>query len=157
MSPSDSIVWTSWPLHDEPPRKTILLIAVIGLTVAFSAMMAFFAGLLAAVLLFVLMGPYFLPTRFAVSERGVEKRFPLFNRSRSWDVYKRYAMLKDGVFLGTFAIPSRLDSFRGDFLRFSGGIDRELVLALVRKHVPGQPEGAEGPKHGDAETGTELQ
>jgi hypothetical protein len=139
MSRSESIRWVSWPLRDEPLRKTSLLFIVLGVTVALSAMITLSAGLMAALLLFVLLGPYFLPTRYRVSESGVEKRFPLFNRSRSWDAYKRYAVLKDGVFLGTFAKPSRLDSFRGDFLRFAGGIDRERVLDLVRAHVPRTP------------------
>ena len=64
MSSSDTITWVSWPLRDEPPRKTILLLALLGLTVALSAMMALIAGLLAALLLFILLGPYFLPTRY---------------------------------------------------------------------------------------------
>lgn len=136
MSDPETIQWVSWPIRDEPPRKTIVLLAIIAVTVAASAMMAVFAGLLAFVLLFVLMGPYFLPTRYEVSERGVGKRFPLFGRSRTWDAYKRYAVLKDGVFLGTFAAPSRLDSFRGDFLRFAPDApDRDALLAMVRKHV----------------------
>jgi hypothetical protein len=153
MTDSEIIQWVSWPLRDETPRRTILLFAVIGLTVALSAMMSLFAGLLAALLLFVLLGPYFLPTRYEVSERGVEKRFPMFNRSRSWDVYKRYAVLKDGVFLGTFVAPSRLDSFRGDFLRFNGQTDRERVLSLVRQRVPRKPEGDDAPAREDAEAG----
>lgn len=143
MSSSETVRWVSWPLHDEPPRKTMLLFALIGLTVALSALMSLFAGLLAALLLFVLLGPYLLPTRYEVSERGVEKRFPLFNRSRSWDVYRRYAIMKDGVFLGTFVHPSRLDSFRGDFLRFNAATDKDRVMALVEKHMgamrPGEP------------------
>jgi hypothetical protein len=143
MTDPETIQWVSWPLRDEPRRKTLLLFALVGLAVAVSAMMSLFAALLAALLLFVLMGPYFLPTRCEVSERGVETRFPLFGRSRSWDVYKRYAVMKDGVFLGTFAEPSRLDSFRGDFLRFHRGMDRERVLELVRRHVPRTPAGGE--------------
>lgn len=140
MPVSDTIQWVSWPLRDEPPRKTIVLFVVIGLTVALAAAMALVAGLLAALLLFILLGPYFLPTHFEVSARGVEKRFPLFNRSRPWDVYARYAVWPDGVFLGTFPQPSRLDSFRGDFIRFNRQTDRERVLELVRAHLPRKPE-----------------
>ncbi|MGQ9661849.1 MAG: hypothetical protein ACUVWX_05850 [Kiritimatiellia bacterium] len=127
----------SWPLRDEPPTKTILLLALIGITVGLSYLIMNYSGaILAAILLFVLLGPYFLPTRYKVSERGVESRFPLFNRSRSWGEYKRYAVARDGVFLGTFPRPSRLDSFRGEFLRFTAGMDPEQVLELVRRHIP---------------------
>jgi len=129
------IEWVSWPLRDEPRRKTALLLGFIALTVFISSLLAPVCGILALLLLFILLGPYFLPCRFEISETGVKKFFFLFNRDRPWSVYKRYVAQKDGVFLGTFAAPSRLDSFRGDFLRFSRTTDRERVTALVRKHV----------------------
>ena len=97
-----------------------------------------------ALLLFLMLGPYFLPTRYEISESGVVKRFPLFNRSRPWEVYKRYVAMKDGIFLGTFDKPSRLDSFRGDFVRFAGRIDREAVLDMVRTHVTREPGSGQG-------------
>jgi len=141
MSASDVIQWDSWPLRDEPARKTLLLIVLIDATVFLAALASVFSGLLAALLLFILLGPYFLRARYELSERGVVKRFPLFNRDRPWDAYKRYAVMRDGVFLGTFEQPSRLDSFRGDFLRFAQGADRARVLALIARRIP------PGPKH----------
>ena len=133
---SNSVEWVSWPLRDEPPAKTILLLVLIGITVGLSwLIMNLSGGILAAILLFILLGPYFLPTRYKVTENCVESRFPLFNRSRPWSEYKRYAIGKDGIFLGTFPRPSRLDSFRGEFLRFTPGMDRQRVIELVRRHV----------------------
>jgi hypothetical protein len=132
----ETVAWVSWPLRDEPPGKTLLLLALMGLTSALAGLMAISAAPLAAILLCVLLGPYFLPTRYALSPHGVATRFPLFSRNRPWEVYKRYAVLKGGVFLGTFPHPSRLDSFRGDFLRFNKETDTERLLALVRAHVP---------------------
>ena len=130
-----TLSWVSWPLRDEPRRKTALLFAFIAVTVLISSLLALFYGVLAMVLLFILLGPYFLPSRMEVSDAGVKKFFFLFNRDRAWSVYKRFVAQKDGVFLSTFAAPSRLDSFRGDFLRFTRATDRERVMALVTKHV----------------------
>ena len=129
------VKWVSWPLRDEPRPKTALLLGLVALTVLVSSLLNLYCGILALVLLFILLGPYFLPCRFEVSETGVKKFFFLFNRYRVWSVYKRCVLQKDGVFLGKFAAPSRLDSFRGDFLRFSRTTDRERVMVLVRKHV----------------------
>jgi uncharacterized protein (DUF58 family) len=129
------ITWVSWPLRDEKRPKTTLLVGLIVLTVLIAAWWAVFWGGLALVLLLVLLGPYFLPCRFEVSERGVKKFFPMFNRDRPWSAYKRFVPQRDGVFLGTFPAPSRLDSYRGDFLRFSRTTDRDGVMALVRKNV----------------------
>lgn len=135
MPDAASITWTSWPLRDEPAGRSAVLLAIVLATSLVAAWQALFLGPLAMLLLLILLAPYFLPTRFEVSDRGVVKRFPLFNRDRRWDVYKRYAIGKDGVFLGTFPHRSRLDSFRGDFVRFAPGVDRQAVLELVRKHV----------------------
>jgi hypothetical protein len=135
-SPDPTAVrWVSWPLRDEPRRKSVLLIAAIAGVSVLAAYQGALYGILAPVLLLILLGPYVLPARFEVSPAGVKVSFFLFNRNRPWGVYKRYATQPDGVFLGTFSTPSRLDSFRGDFLRFSAGTDRQRVLDLVREHV----------------------
>lgn len=129
------VKWVSWPLRDEPHRKTALLLLCVAVTVFISSLLALYYGILALVLLFILLGPYFLPSRFEVSETGVKKFFFLFNRDRPWSAYKRYVRQKDGVFLSTFPAPSRLDSFRGDFLRFTRTTDCEGVMAPVSAHV----------------------
>ena len=131
----DTIRWVSLPLRDERPAKSALLLAIVAATAALAAWQGWFYGLLAVVLQFILLGPYFLPCRFEISQRGVKKRFFLFSRERPWSQYKRYVSQRDGVFLSTFAAPSRLDSFRGDFVRFSRATDRERVMALVRANV----------------------
>jgi hypothetical protein len=135
MPENEIVRWDSWPCRDEPVGKTALLIAIILITATIAGMVDPVAGPLAAVLLFIILGPYFIRTRYEVSAAGVRKQFPLFNRNRSWDTYKRYVALRDGIFLGTFEQPSRLDSFRGDFLRFTAATDRAAVLALVTAHI----------------------
>ena len=112
-----------------------MLILLIGMTAAIAWMQAPYYGILGVLLMMLLLAPYFLPCRFEVSQGGIKVFFPMFNRDRPWSVYKRYVVRKDGVFLSTFQSPSRLDSYRGDFLRFSASADRERVIELVRKHV----------------------
>lgn len=136
---SDRITWASLPVRDEPRGKSLLLVGVMFAVAALASLQGgLLLGGLALLLLFILLGPYFLPCRFEVSDEGVKKRFPLFSRDRKWSDYKRFVVQMDGVFLGTFPVPSRLDSFRGDFLRFSAATDREGVIALVRKHMGDQ-------------------
>ena len=132
------LAWCSWPLRDETPAKSLLLIlSILGTSVLAGWMGGLTWALLALALLFILLGPYLLPTRYGVSARGVEVRFPLFNRQRVWSHYRRYVIQADGVFLGTLPQPSRLDSFRGDFLRFNRQIDGSRVVALVQANVKG--------------------
>jgi len=135
-SPDPTTVrWVSWPLRDEPRRKSVLMLAVVAGVSALAAFQGSPYGILAPVLLLILLGPYVLPARFEVSAAGVKVFFFLFNRNRPWSAYKRYAIQRDGVFLGTEPKPSRVDSFRGDFLRFAAGADRQRVIDLVREHV----------------------
>jgi hypothetical protein len=137
-SPDPTTVrWVSWPLRDESRPKSVLLVAAVAGVSALAAYQGAIYAILAPVLLLILLGPYVLPTRFEVSQTGVKVFFFLFNRNRPWSIYKRHAILRDGVFLGTEPKPSRVDSFRGDFLRFSAAAepDRQRVIDLVRQNV----------------------
>ena len=135
-SPDPAAVrWVSWPLRDERWQKSATLLAIVAGITVLAAFWGAPYGILAPMLLLILLGPYVLPARFEVSQAGVKVFFFLFNRNRPWSVYKRYVIQRDGVFLGTEPKPSRVDSFRGDFLRFSAGVDRQRVIDLVREHV----------------------
>ncbi|MCG3181272.1 MAG: hypothetical protein BIFFINMI_03651 [Phycisphaerae bacterium] len=132
---TDVLRWVSLPIRDEPWPKSALLVGLIVLTAVIGALQAAFLGGLALLLMFILLGPYFLPCRYELTERGMKKFFFMFNRDRTWDTYKRYVIQRDGVFLSTYATPSRLDSFRGDFVRFGPGADRDAVIDLIRRRV----------------------
>lgn len=140
--PPDGVIrWSSCPFADEPWSKTSLLLVILAVTISVAAWIERVYGVLAAGLLLIGLGPYFFRTRYEVSaDGGVKVRFPLFTRSRPWSLYKRYVVQRGGIFLSQFPAPSRLDSFRGDFLRYAPDaptpVDREALLALVRQHVP---------------------
>ena len=78
---------------------------------------------------------YLLPTRYILDEREAAWR-QLTWRRRSWSTFRRVDRHADGIFLSPFRRPSRLDSFRGVFLRFGPGVDAGEVVALARARVP---------------------
>ena len=117
--------WRSHPVVDDFPRSLLLVGIVIGVSV-----LAGFAfggagyGLLAAVVLVVSLTSYFAPTDFEL-DLGRAQRVP-------WTRVKRVAVHREGVHLSPFPKPSRLDSFRGTFLRFAGNA-QEVVSFVERE------------------------
>jgi hypothetical protein len=90
-------------------------------------------ALLAAAMLAVSLARYFLPTWYELGEAGVAVRFLGRVRAVPWSQVQRVATHREGVFLSPFERPSRLDPFRGTFLRFAGNADE--VVSFVESRV----------------------
>ena len=129
--------WTAHPLREEPAWKSAALGALI---VGFSALAAASLGgavygLISLVALAAATVRYLLPTRYLLDDQEASWR-QLTWRRRSWSTFRRVDRHADGIFLSPFRRPSRLDSFRGVFLRFGPGVDADEVVALARDRVP---------------------
>lgn len=141
MSSADtlhSLRWESHPLRREKPAKSMLLVALI---VAAAAAAAFsfehwFYGVFSLAVLTASLSRYFFPTRYALGGEGISSEHLGRKQRRSWAEFRRVEEQRDGIFLRPSARPSRLDSFRGVFLRCDQ--NREEVARFVRYHVPTQ-------------------
>jgi len=139
----ERLCWRSCPLVDQFPRSLLLVgtcVAVcVGAGIAFDA-----AGyaLLSAALLAVSLARYFLPTGFELDEHAVTVRFLGQARKVPWSHVRRVLVQPRGVFLSPFRRPSRLDSFRGTFLRFAGKAgNADKVVSFVQDRVPMASQG----------------
>jgi hypothetical protein len=113
-------------------------LSVIALTFGASAVAGYAfqnagVALISLGFLFVSLSRYFLPSAFLfdpsgarVSHAGVTRFFP-------WSRFRRVALRPDGIFLGTFSSPRRLDAWRGIYVRSSR--NRDQVLAYARAHI----------------------
>ncbi len=134
--------YESFPVRDDWPRSLALVAIVSALAVGIAASFesagwgAFGAGVLVACLL-----RYFVPTRYVLDARGVTERFLGRERFRAWSEVRALYPHRDGVHLSPFAAPSRLDPFRGLYVRFApgGGGDPAAVLAFLERHVHVRP------------------
>ncbi len=138
MSSAGSLRWETHPLRRERPAKSVLLVALI---IASSAAAAFglehwFYGVFSLGALTASLSRYFFLTRYALDGEGVSSEHLGFKQRRSWAEFRRADEHRDGIFLRPSVRPSRLDSFRGVFLRFEQ--NREEVASFVRCHVPNQ-------------------
>jgi hypothetical protein len=65
---------------------------------------------------------------------GLESRFLGMTRRFTWDQFRSYYPDRNGVLLSPFVRPSRLENFRGFYLRFDG--QSEDVLRVVKERIP---------------------
>jgi len=126
--------WRSWPLVDDYPRSLGFVAAFVGACLVVGV--AFGGpgyGLLAAALLSVSLARYYLPTTFELDDRGATVRLLGSARKMAWPEVRRAQTRPDGVYLSPFDRPSRLESFRGLFLRYAG--NAEKVVSFVGSKV----------------------
>ena len=126
--------WRSCPLVDDYPRSLGFVAAFVGVCLAVGV--AFGGpgyGLLAAALLSISLARYYLPTTFELDDRGVTVRLLGQARKMAWSEIRRAQARPDGVYLSPFEGPSRLESFRGLFVRYAG--NAEKVVSFVGSKV----------------------
>jgi len=136
MGSSQPLSWVVHPLRQEPPLKTAALVAAIAGVSALAALSleGVVYGLVSAVVLALSMARYFLPTRYTADGAGVS--LGLFTpRQRPWQSFARVEQRPDGLFLSPFARPTRLDSYRGVYLRFGPEADGPALEALAQSRV----------------------
>jgi hypothetical protein len=130
-----AIYWTVHPLAEEPWTRTAALVL---LTAGASAAAAIgFEGLGYGVLSLGVLGAsmarYWLPTRYRLDDQGAWVIHLGRRRHWPWAGVRRVEILRRGVFLSPFGRPSRLDSFRGCYLRC--GVNRAEVAGFAEKHL----------------------
>ena len=127
--------WIAHPLRDDPPTRSALLLALllgVSIVVSFSFQNGWL-GFLSLGLLVASLSRYFFPTRYVLDGAGVGIFHLASRRQIPWGQIRRYTTDANGIFLSPFERPHRLETFRGNFLRFSG--NREEVIRFVCTQV----------------------
>ena len=108
----------------------LILGIAVGLTLTLDSVVW---GLLAVAVLVASTSRYLFPTDYELNDRGITEVHLGRRRDTEWSRVGRVVDQNDGIFLGPFRTPSRLDSFRGWFLRYpSDALTRERVDRMVR-------------------------
>lgn len=129
-----AFIWTSHPATHNGKRTSllILLLLVIFVAVYFTTR----SSVLTVVAVFIMFGSlstFFLPTSYAMDEKGVYIKTLSGIRSGNWEKYRSFYPDKNGVFLSPFTRPRRIENFRGIYIRFSE--NRTEVLAFVERSI----------------------
>lgn len=127
--------WTVHPLRDNWKRTTLLLIFLALLFFAvYLSFQSISVTILSAVCLVCSLHRYFVPARYEIyDDRVVVISFS--RRSiKLWSDFRSFYADRNGVLLSPFARPSRLENFRGVYVRF-GRSKRDEILDYIRRKV----------------------
>lgn len=95
---------------------------------------------LGALILFISLASFYFPTKYILSKESVVIQSKANRQVKSWKQYRTYYPDKNGVLLSPFTRPSRLENFRGVYIRFWN--NRDEVLAYVEKMIKARKEEA---------------
>jgi len=126
--------WRSHPIVDDYPRS--LLCPAVVLAICAGVYYSFDSlgwALLSAGFLAISLARYFLPTLYELNADGIRVSFFFTVTSIPWSSVRRVDGHRQGLHLSPFEQPSRLDSFRGTFLRFRGNADE--VVSFVESKI----------------------
>jgi len=90
--------------------------------------------IIGAVVLLASMRSFYFPTTYKLYDDYIEIIYTISRTKKSWNIYRTIYPERNGVFLSTFTRPSRLENFRGLFLRYGEG-DADRILGIVKSKI----------------------
>ena len=142
----DAVEIVEWVCHPvrHRPVAAVLVTAFVGVlaTGVYLGFGDLFLAFLTVAILGASLAPFYLPTRYRITQDGVTVKTPFGTRAKAWDLFRRWQADRHGVLLSPFDAPSRLDRFHGLNLRFDPP-DRGRVLDHLRRRLPGH-DGTKG-------------
>lgn len=130
----NEIIWTIHPVKKNWKVSIAVILFLLSLCVAIYISFNSLAFLfLSIVILFVSLMPFFFPTTYSINEDCVVIKSVYRRLSRNWNTFKSFYPDKNGVLLSPFVSPSRLENFRGVYLRF--GNNKPEILDFVAKKL----------------------
>ncbi|MGB8656878.1 MAG: hypothetical protein WCE90_03725 [Candidatus Zixiibacteriota bacterium] len=126
-----------WSAHPAKKRtlvsiSVLVFLLVIWILVYVTTLSVFFTGL-SVVILLGSLSSFFLPTYYELDETKVKIKYFFSTREKEWSLFRSFYVDKNGILLSPFEKPSRLENFRGLYLRFDQNKDE--VVDFVRSKI----------------------
>ena len=126
--------WVVHPLRDNWKRSVLLaLFLTLFFLGVYWSFQSGFVTLLSALFLIGSLHRYFLPFRYECYEDRLVVTSLFYRTTRPWSDFHSFYVERNGVLLSPFAKPSRLENFRGVYVRFGG--NRAEVIDFVKRKV----------------------
>lgn len=133
-------VLLSWVSHPARHRPVVTALLAIFLTILVALVYELTASVVfstvAALVLWGSLSQFFLPTRFELTDKGVRIKYTISSVRKEWKLFRTYYVDKNGVLLSPFVRPSRLENFRGIYVRFAGNKDEVVKIVGDRIDMP---------------------
>ncbi len=126
--------WTVHPLCDSWKRSALLFLF---LTAIFITVYLFWRSvwvtLFSAILLIGSLYRYFVPFRYELYADRLVVTSLFYRVAKPWSDFHSFYVDRNGVLLSPFAKPSRLENFRGLYVRF--GSNRLEVIEFIKLKI----------------------
>ena len=127
--------WRVHPLRENWTRSILLLFFLLLLfSGIYWLFQSVFVALLSAIFVTSSLYRYFVPFRYDLYEHELVVSAPFYRLTKPWDTFRSFYADNHGVLLSPFATPSRLENFRGIYVRF--GANRAEVLDFIKDRIP---------------------
>ncbi|NLI98863.1 hypothetical protein GX441_09440 [bacterium] len=134
----EEIRWRVFLATDRPWRTVIALIIIAATILVFGIWVAYWAGILAFLVFFAMLNPYFIPINYHLTKEEIVIKKFYFTDKRTWKMFRRYFITPSGIVLSTFAERKKfLDNFRGVQLFLPNDKDeRNRILDFIETKLP---------------------
>ncbi len=125
------VEWVAHPAKNRPVASVLVAVFIAAIAIGvYSWTYSILFTVLASVVLAASLAGFYFPTRYEFHEDKVVARYTLTTIRKEWSQFRSFYRDRNGVLLSPFPQPSRLENFRGLYLRF-GECDRERVMEFI--------------------------
>lgn len=128
---STRIAWTVHLARQEPLKGALALGMLVAVACIGTTTVGPYTALVACIISILSLRDFLFPVSYQVSAEGARMRGLLRKAEVSWDDVRNCYLDDSGIKLSPFDRQSRLETFRGLYLRFGG--NREQVILAVRE------------------------
>lgn len=140
METNPELIWSHWPAKQRPLVTALVLALFLLMWLAcYSWLKNIFITSLLMLAVFIYLAEFFFPTKFGIDSKKVWKKIFIINIEKKWSNLRSYYTDKRGVLISPFTRPSRLETFRGIYLRFDQE-KREEILSLIDTYISSQQQ-----------------
>ncbi len=134
---ADAPTTLSWTVHPivENWRKSLLLGLFLALLLfgIYFGFQSIYVALISGIVLLGSLYKYFLPFHHQCEADRLIITSCCYRLERSWETFRSFYVDANGVLLSPFARPTRLENFRGVYVRFGKHTPEEVVDFITSK------------------------
>ncbi len=123
--------------HPAKRNKTITVLTTVFLIVCVILVwLISFSPFMVALSILILFGSlasFYFPTRYYFFEDHLLVKTKIQSLRKDWSLFRSYYPDKNGVLLSPFARPTRLENFRGTYVKFE--VNRDRVMEIVKAKI----------------------
>jgi hypothetical protein len=126
-----------WVCH--PAKKNIKVTAIVSIFIVILIVVVYYMtysiwfSILAFLILFGSLASFYFPTHYRLTDNEIIIKTKAQTQKKSWSQYRTYYPDKNGVLLSPFVRPSRLENFRGLYIKF--WFNKDEVVAFVKERI----------------------